>query len=533
MPYAFPYTYLSPPAPLTDYRSGGCGCFGCENETQRREDVRSGAGPAFEAALEAFFMAGECRCSNCRSYVVARVIDAAGVGDAPAADAPAADAPAHADAPAADAPAADAADLLVDEDEEDEEPRCYCCGEQAECDCHACRNCGDRFRSSEACDRRDCGGCPDCCPHVTCDSCDVRRHGDSICSECSTCDSCCSCWYCEGCEETHAEGVRQCPDCSCCTDRCDCASASREDSEGENSSPSGRGRPRFVRLGAEPTFHKGETFKRNPSRRFISVEIEVARSAEDTSRHVDPVVSRWEGTAVVEDGSLPDSGYEINTAPTSGDAFIERIEELSAALGRADAIVTTACGMHVHVDARDLSYRALQRAVALYARVEPALFDMVPASRKNNRYCQRCGPEFLQRGIAASLERASGKSPKQAKGVLVQAVYGENVDDVYGKERFESRSKYKYDDARYAALNLHSWFYRGTVEVRLAAGTTNAKKITCWAMIVASLLDWAKAHRDADVAALPENALEALLSVIPTEEVREWARERHGMFRRA
>ena len=533
MPYAFPYTYLSPPAPLTDYRSGGCGCFGCENETQRREDVRSGAGPAFEAALEAFFMAGECRCSNCRSYVVARVIDAAGVGDAPAADAPAADAPAHADAPAADAPAADAADLLVDEDEEDEEPRCYCCGEQAECDCHACRNCGDRFRSSEACDRRDCGGCPDCCPHVTCDSCDVRRHGDSICSECSTCDSCCSCWYCEGCEETHAEGVRQCPDCSCCTDRCDCASASREDSEGENSSPSGRGRPRFVRLGAEPTFHKGETFKRNPSRRFISVEIEVARSAEDTSRHVDPVVSRWEGTAVVEDGSLPDSGYEINTAPTSGDAFIERIEELSAALGRADAIVTTACGMHVHVDARDLSYRALQRAVALYARVEPALFDMVPASRKNNRYCQRCGPEFLQRGIAASLERASGKSPKQAKGVLVQAVYGENVDDVYGKERFESRSKYKYDDARYAALNLHSWFYRGTVEVRLAAGTTNAKKITCWAMIVASLLDWAKAHRDADVAALPENPLEALLSVIPTEEVREWARERHGMFRRA
>jgi len=496
--------------PATDGYRDGCPCDPCRNEDQRLADVRSGTGPAFEQALEACFVRGECRCSNCRPGVVARVIEAAGgVPSEP----------------------------TEESEEREESPPCHICGEEAaDCECRECSSCGAMFASEDACEA--CRRCPGCCGHVTCEGCDFRRDSDTICDECSTCSRCCcTCWYCEACGQTHGEDVGRCGDCERCDDECSCSTPSDEDREGENSSPSGSGRPTKVRLPDTPVFHKGTTFLRNPSRRFISVEIEVARSSESTRRHVDPHVAGWASTAVVDDGSLPDSGYEINTAPTSGDEFVERIEGLCDALSNADAIVTTACGLHVHVDARDLTYRALQRLVALYAHVEPALFNMVPSSRKNNRYCQRCGPDFLRRGIAASLDRAAqsaaGQSPKIAKAAVVKAVYEEDVEQPYGKERFEARKKYKYDDARYAALNLHSWFYRGTVELRLAAGTTNAEKIVCWSILVASMLDWAKKHKDADLTKLPSDPLEALLSVAPTVEVREWTRKRHAKFYRA
>ena len=445
--------------------------------------------------------------------------------------------PPRAEMAAAAAAAAMAADTAPESAEEGEEnPPCGICAEEADdCECRECSLCDARFALEDACD--SCQRCPGCCEHVTCEGCGGRRDSGTICDECSSCSRCCTCWYCDTCGTQHNEDVGRCSDCERCEDECSCSTPSDEDRDGENSSPSGSGRPTKVRLPETPVFHKGTRFLRNPSRRFISVEIEVARSSEDTRRHVDPHVAGWASTAVVDDGSLPDSGYEINTAPTSGDEFVERIEGLCAALSTADAIVTTACGLHVHVDARDLTYRALQRLVALYAHVEPALFDMVPASRKNNRYCQRCGPDFLRRGIAASLDRAAqsaaGRSPKIAKAAVVKAVYEEDLGQTYGAERFEARKRYKYDDARYAALNLHSWFYRGTVELRLAAGTTNAEKIVCWSILIASLLDWAKTHKDADLLKLPSDPLEALLSVAPTVEVREWTRKRHAKFYRA
>lgn len=296
-------------------------------------------------------------------------------------------------------------------------------------------------------------------------------------------------------------------------------------------SNAGAGRPTWVAPRVEPVFHKGGTFKINPIRRYIGVELEVARSDTSSRYQIDPVVAAWEGTAVVRDGSLADGGYEICTPPTSGDLFVQRIETLCEALGRSSAAVTTECGFHVHVDARDLTYRALQRLVALYSHVEPALFEMVPRSRRENRFCQRCGPRFLQRGIAAALDEAATKSPKRAKTALIKAVYEENIEDRYGEERFEARKGAKYDDARYAALNLHSWFYRGTIELRLAAGTTNATKVVNWAILFASLLDWAASNTDADLAKLPKDPLEALVSLAPTATVVAWTRKRHEKFR--
>ena len=287
------------------------------------------------------------------------------------------------------------------------------------------------------------------------------------------------------------------------------------------------GRPSWVGADDDATFHKGDTFKGNPSRRFIAVEIEVAKSGYNSRQEIDPEIRGWAGAALVSDGSLPDGGYEINTAPTSGDLFVRKVESLCAALGRASASITKECGLHVHVDARRMTYRSMRRLVRLYEQVEEAMFAMVPASRKNNLYCRRVSGRYSR---SLSLSPAT---PYRAKAEVVEAVYCVDVRDRYGKETFSRRSKSKYDDARYGAMNVHSWFYRGTVEFRLAAGTTNATKIVNWALLCASLLDWAEKHTDEELAALPSDSLEALLAVAPTREVREWVKARYAMFRYA
>lgn len=411
----------------------------------------------------------------------------------------------------------------VEVEVEETEPPCEICDRNTDdCSCITCTSCDERFACGDECSR--CDRCPDCCTHTEC-GCGRRVERDDMCGSCESCPRCCECSFCSSCNEECSGD--QCSECSECAGCCSCAAESDEDPDGEGTMPHNGGQPSWVGADDDAVFHKGDTFKVNPSRRFIAVEIEVAKSGYNSRQEIDPEIRGWAGAALVSDGSLPDGGYEINTAPTSGDLFVSKVESLCAALGRASASITKECGLHVHVDARRMTYRSMRRLVRLYEQVEEAMFAMVPASRKNNRYCRRVAGRYSR---SLSLSPAT---PYRAKAEVVEAVYCVDVRDRCGKETFSRRSKSKYDDARYGAMNVHSWFYRGTVEFRLAAGTTNATKIVNWALLCASLLDWAEKHTDEELAALPSDSLEALLAVAPTREVREWVKARYAMFRYA
>src|SRR6266702_5519087 len=105
--------------------------------------------------------------------------------------------------------------------------------------------------------------------------------------------------------------------------------------------------------------------KKNKSDRFIAAEIEVSRiSHKDyahglklpnvfiaSTKNLENVVRKWHGS-IVRDGSLPNSGFEINTSPAAGDVYIKQITEICKALTRVDAKINNDCGLHIHIDAR-------------------------------------------------------------------------------------------------------------------------------------------------------------------------------------
>lgn len=255
----------------------------------------------------------------------------------------------------------------------------------------------------------------------------------------------------------------------------------------------------------------------NPSKRFIAAEIEVAGVDQTTEDDVvSPVVKKWEG-AIVRDGSLPDTGFEINTAPANGDLYIQQIKEITDSIAQKKGFVNNQCGLHVHIDARDFTYYDIRKLVILYAKIEDALYSIVAKSRKESQYCIPCGKKLV-RNLDKNL------IPKDNEKQIIKNIYG----DTYENTRNVRHDK--YNQSRYNALNLHSWVYRGTIECRMHHGTINFNKIKNWGILWAGILDYAYENTEADLKALKGDPMNILLEICPTEEVQQWVIARKMFF---
>jgi hypothetical protein len=309
-----------------------------------------------------------------------------------------------------------------------------------------------------ACSR--CHKCASCCECVQCVRCHRWERITDVCPECKHCfeHGCCRCKKCKRCGVQC--GFDFCQRCGICNTCCKC-----DDLEYMT----------YI-TPQKPTFHKPsiKDKKVNSSTRFIAAEIEVA-ILYGHGRPIYDVVKRW-GAAAVRDGSLPEGGFEINTAPAGGDLYIQQVNEICNILKIQEARINAQCGLHIHVDARDLSYYDIRRLIRVYAAIEKALFAMVSAARKSSRFCYPCGDRYV-----AAIEE--GKLP-------YEKVKTDVITSVYNNGSTQDLRTGKYHSSRYNALNLHSWFYRGTIECRMYDGTIDANDIIKYGMMWAHLIDY-------------------------------------------
>ncbi len=356
------------------------------------------------------------------------------------------------------------------------------------CTCVVCSHCHRRLaespdvfeqrRAELICDF--CGTCKSCCACPYCSACRANANG-YYCRHCLCGRCCCRCTLCAGCCGRLRVPQFRCFRCASCAACCSCHNLC------------------FVPPPDPLVFHAAQAIdcETNGSPRYLAAEIEIAATTQQKFLPVREAIEKWQG-AIVYDGSLPETGFEINTAPASGDLYLAQVKEICAALAAAEARITPACGLHVHVDARDFDFYGIRRLVRLYAAMETALFEMVPPERRANRYCIPCGAVFAQTVMR-------GRIPKDAvKKSVVQAVYKADLNDA----QIDRLKQNKYirgvaigvtAEARYYALNLHSWFFRGTVECRLFNGTVDAQEIGAWGMLWARILDRVAVSTDEEI----------------------------------
>lgn len=243
-------------------------------------------------------------------------------------------------------------------------------------------------------------------------------------------------------------------------------------------------------------------FKELRTRRYVVPEIEVS-SGDRAS--IQALVQPWLGNCV-RDGSLPETGFEINLTPAQGDTYVQMIRSICAGLALGNAKINDKCGLHVHADARDLDYMDIRKLVLLYELIEPAFFCLFPKKRWSNHYCQPCGYSYathIRNDEALGLDDPKGlKDPNKKKPDLKKAI----VESVFGEGgKPNTRSKYgdgQAHNVRYRQLNLYSYYYRGSVEFRGSPGSIDSEYIIPYSAVCAGLLDFAKGISERNITSL-------------------------------
>lgn len=154
---------------------------------------------------------------------------------------------------------------------------------------------------------------------------------------------------------------------------------------------------------------------------------------------------------------------------------IEKVQECIRALRRAGAKVNDSCGIHIHIDGANHNAKSLKNLVFTFRAKEDLIYKAVDPSRRNNYYCKP---------IDDALVDNIKKLKKLDQNEMKAAWYGTYTD-------YHSPDEH-YHASRYHALNLHSLWYRGTVEFRLFKATLHAGEVRayinlCLAMSAAAI----------------------------------------------
>ena len=149
---------------------------------------------------------------------------------------------------------------------------------------------------------------------------------------------------------------------------------------------------------------------------------------------------------------------EMNS-PKLSYSEMEKLQEVVRTLRHAGAVVNDSCGMHVHVDASSHTPQSLKNALSIMYSKEDILFRALKVNEHRvERWCKKVREPMLEK-----IRKLPADTTMER---LKQEWYGG-----------QDRSHEHYNWTRYYALNLHSVFYRGTLEWRCFESTLHAGKV--------------------------------------------------------
>ncbi len=157
---------------------------------------------------------------------------------------------------------------------------------------------------------------------------------------------------------------------------------------------------------------------------------------------------------------VSDKTYKVEmNSPKLEYSEMGKLQEVVRTLRRAGAVVNSSCGMHVHVDASKHTPQSLKNALSIMYSKEDILFQALKVDENRvQRWCQKVREPMLEK-----IRRLPANTTIDR---LKREWYG-------GTD--ESGDHYNW--TRYYALNLHSVFYRGTLEWRCFESTLHAGEV--------------------------------------------------------
>lgn len=188
------------------------------------------------------------------------------------------------------------------------------------------------------------------------------------------------------------------------------------------------------------------------------------------------------GWVVKFDGSVSGGG-EVVSPPLDFDDPNARaqVDRAITAMKAGGATTLSSAGIHVHIDATDLSPEQVAGVARVFAKFEDVIFRIASSGWQS----MRPGASSYARPIPHSqtVRLAAAKDERQ----LATAWYGlARGDDHSYHARQHGHS------SRYYGLNLHSWFYRRTIEFRVFNSSLNIERIQGYIALCVALVEDAR-----------------------------------------
>ena len=140
-------------------------------------------------------------------------------------------------------------------------------------------------------------------------------------------------------------------------------------------------------------------------------------------------------------------------------AELPKLQECVRQVRHAGAKANSSCGIHVHVDAANHNRQSLKNLIGIMYSKENILFKALQVNESRaSRWCQKVREPMLEK---------IRKLPTNTTMDRLRREWYEGSDGSYEH----------YNWTRYYALNLHSVFYRGTLEWRCFESTLHAGKV--------------------------------------------------------
>ena len=145
-------------------------------------------------------------------------------------------------------------------------------------------------------------------------------------------------------------------------------------------------------------------------------------------------------------------------------AELPKLQECVRQVRHAGAKANSSCGIHVHVDTSNHNRQSLKNLLSIMFSKEDILFKALNVNPDRvAAYCKKVREPMLQKARQLSAEETTD---------LTQ------LESIWYEGNVESGKHYNW--TRYYALNLHSVFYRGTVEFRCFNSTLHAEQAAAY-----------------------------------------------------
>ena len=187
-------------------------------------------------------------------------------------------------------------------------------------------------------------------------------------------------------------------------------------------------------------------------------------------------------------------GFELVSPILKGETSMKQLKAILEAMRILGFDVSRHCGLHVHHDVRnwrqelrsndysknEAAMNKISNCITLVQKFENVIYGMLPASRRNGRWCQPLNQTY--NSIFHCLNGKANYTKKDKMKFLK-------------KNQKRTTTYPSFQNDRYCGLNFQSMFRIGTIEFRYGAPTLNFEKMSNWIVFTQTFVNMAEAWK--------------------------------------